>query len=80
MCASTLDLFSRFNLKLETVATNWFNKWIWHNGRGWLNVKVQFMVWYVDRISKKMIIKLGERQKILEQVALGGIREFEVLL
>jgi hypothetical protein len=38
------------------------------------------MVWYVDRISKKMIIKLGERQKILEQVALGGIREFEVLL
>ena len=38
------------------------------------------MVWYFDRVSKKMIIKLGERQKIYVQVALGGIRGFEDLL
>lgn len=78
--SNRIDLFSRFIMKLDTVTIIWFSKWIWHNGRGWRAVKVQFMGWYFDRIFEKLIIKHCELQKILKHVALGRIRKFEVLL
>ena len=68
MCAARVDLFSHFNMKLETVAINGLTNELANH-------------WGTVYGSKKMIIKHRVQEKIdSKPVGLGRIQEFEVLL